>query len=163
MHRGTNGEDGPDAATACRSIVEAVSEAIIFADRDGTIRLWNRGAEQVFGWSAGEALGRSLDIIIPEKLRRAHWHGYVRAMDSGTTKHSGRAMITRSVRKDGSTLYVDMSFAVAKDASGAVLGAVAVGRDATERHAAEAKARARIRELETRLGTQPDTQPGAAE
>ena len=113
------------------------SEAVIFADRGGFIRYWGRGAETIFGHSAADALGESLDLIIPERFRSAHWQAYDRAVESGRTKYDGRTLTTRSARKDGSKLFVDLSFELVKDARDAVLGALATGRDCTTRHLAE--------------------------
>jgi PAS domain S-box len=149
-----------EQASVHRAIVEQAPEAIILSDRSGMIRIWNHGAETVFGWAAAEVLGLSLDVIIPERLRRAHWDGYRRAMDSGATKHGGRVLATRSMHKNGSKLYVDLSFAVVKDPSGAVIGALAVGRDVTARYLAENELRAQIRALEEKLAAAPK-QPDA--
>jgi PAS domain S-box-containing protein len=123
-------------ATLCRKIVESASEAIIFADRDGRIRLWNRGAELVFGYTAGEIVGESLDRIIPERLRAAHWDAFNRSVETGRTKHADRVLTTRSMHRNGNKLYVDLSFGLVKDANGFVLGAFAVGRDCTARYLA---------------------------
>ncbi len=117
-----------------QAIVEQAPDAIIFADREGAIRVWNRGAEAVFGYAAAEVLGNSLDVIIPERLRRAHWEGFRRAIDTGQTKFGGRVLTTRSVHKDGSKLYVDLSFGLIRDEAGAIAGALAVARDCTARH-----------------------------
>ena len=116
-------------------------EAVIFADREGVIRYWGSGAEAVFGHSAADALGNSLDLIIPERFRPAHWQAYERAIESGETKYDGRVLTTRSVRKDGSKLFVDLSFTMVKDAHDAVLGALATGRDCTARYLAERQQR----------------------
>ncbi len=120
----------------CCAILEQVPEAIIFSDRDGSIRLWNRGAEAMFGYSAAEAIGVNLDLIIPEHLRKPHWDGFHRAIAAGRTRGEGRVVTTRSMHKDGSRLYVDLSFAVVTDASGTAIGALAVGRKAAPRQAA---------------------------
>jgi PAS domain S-box-containing protein len=138
-------------AALCRGIVESASEAIIFADRDGHIRLWNRGAERVFGHAAEEVLGQRLDVIIPEHLRRAHWDAYDRSVATGCTKHTDRVLTTRSMHKNGSKLYVDLSFGLVKDANGFVLGAFAVGRDCTARYLAGRATKMRLDELEAKL------------
>jgi len=116
-----------------QAIVEQAPDAVIFADRDGLIRVWNRAAEAVFGYTAGEVIGKSLDLIIPERLRAAHWEGFRRAIESGRTKHSGKAMTTRSMHKDGGKLYLDVSFGLVRDAAGEVVGALAIGRPSTGR------------------------------
>jgi len=119
-----------------RAMVQQASEALIYADRDGMIRLWNSGAEVIFGYKAAEVLGQSLDVIVPERFRQAHWDGFNKALASGEAKYAGRVMTTRSMHKDGSKLYVEMSFGLVRDASGAVVGSLAVGRDVTERQLA---------------------------
>jgi len=135
----------------CTKIVEAASEAVIFADREGRVRLWNRGAELLFGYAAAEAEGQRLDIIIPERLRRAHWEAFDRSIETGCTKHVDRVLTTRSMHKNGAKLYVDLGFGLVKDAQGAVLGAFAIGRDCTERYLAEANAKARLAAVEAQL------------
>jgi PAS domain S-box-containing protein len=124
-------------AQLCRAIVARAQDAVIVADREGIIRLWNRGAEIIFGFGADEALGRNLDLIVPEKLRRAHNEGYRLAIETGQVRHDGRVLTTRSQHKWGSRLYVDLSFSLLKDEAGQVIGAFAIGRDATARHLEE--------------------------
>ena len=114
-------------------IVDQAPDAMIFAGPDGAIRLWNRAATTLFGYSSGEAVGQSLDLIIPERFRESHWRGFERALAEGATKYSGRALPTRSARKDGTTIYVELTFAILKNASGAAVGALAHARDITER------------------------------
>jgi PAS domain S-box-containing protein len=121
------------------------------ADRRGTIRLWNPGAEALFGYSAEEVVGRSLDVIIPDRLRPAHWRAFDQAVETGCTKYGRQVMVTRSVHKNGQTLYVDLSFAVVNDASRETLGAVAIARDATQRYLSETALRKRVTELEAQL------------
>jgi len=120
-----------------QAIVEQAPDAIIFADRSGAIRVWNSGAETVFGYSSVEMQGCNLDVIIPERLRSAHWQGFHRAIDTGQTKYGNRVLTTRSIHMNGSKLYVDMSFGLVRDAAGVVVGALAVARDCTARHLKE--------------------------
>ena len=122
-------------------ILEQVSDALIYADREGNIARWNQAACDMFGYGANEALGESLDLIIPEHLRPAHWAGFHRAMDSGRTTLLGRPTLTRASHKSGRKLYVEMTFALVKDPGGAVLGSVAMARDVTERMEKERAAR----------------------
>jgi PAS domain S-box-containing protein len=136
-----------------QAIVEQAPDAIIFADRDGAIQIWNHGAETVFGYAAAEVLGKSLDVIIPERLRRAHWEGFRRAIDTGQTKYGNRVLTTRSIHKNGSKLYVDLSFGLVRDGSGVVTGALAVGRDCTARYLSEGALRTRVAELEENAKT----------
>ena len=108
------------------AILDQAADAVIFADVEGVIRVWNEAAAQMFGFAADEAIGRSLDLIIPEHLRQAHWSGFHRAMQSGTTRLAGRPTVTRGLDRSGRRLYVEMSFAVVRAASGAVAGSVAI-------------------------------------
>jgi PAS domain S-box-containing protein len=134
-----------------QALIEQLADAVVFADRDGLIRIWNAGAESVFGYSAHEVLGRRLDVLIPERLRSAHWAAFDAAIETGLMKHGRESMTTRSIRKDGSDLYVDLSFALVKDGSGHVLGSVAVARDITSRFRTDKESRKRIAELEAHV------------
>ena len=120
------------------SVLAQLPDAVIFADTSGSIRMWNRAAEVIFGFTASEANGASLDMIIPERLRAAHWRGFDAAIETGTLSLSGRATLTRALHRSGQPVYVEISFGLVKDdQSGSVLGAVAVARDVTARIAAE--------------------------
>ena len=122
-------------------VLACMMEAVIHADRQGLIALWNPAAETMFGFSTAEAIGQSLDIIIPERLREAHWRGFHAAIASGRTRLNGRPTVTRALHKSSATLYVEMSFAMVCATSGEVIGSVAVARDATERVQREKAAR----------------------
>ncbi|WP_186308755.1 PAS domain S-box protein, partial [Paraburkholderia sp. BCC1885] len=122
-----------DSFALAEAIIEQTSDAVIYADRSGTIARWNRAAESLFGYSANEAIGHSLDLIIPERLRPAHWAGFELAMTNGTTRLRGHATLTRATHKSGRKLYVEMTFALVKTPDGKPLGSVAVARDVTER------------------------------
>lgn len=122
-------------------VLACMMEAVIHADRQGLIALWNPAAETMFGFSTAEAIGQSLDIIIPERLREAHWRGFNAAIASGRTRLNGRPTVTRALHKSGATLYVEMSFAMVCATTGEVIGSVAVARDATERVQREKAAR----------------------
>jgi PAS domain S-box-containing protein len=112
-----------------RFLVDRAPDAIIFADQQGVIRIWNSAAANLFGYSSEEAVGRTLDIIVPEDLRHAHWDGFHTAVASGHTKHSGRAMKTRATHKTGQKVYVSLAFSVVKDRDDKVLGAMATARE----------------------------------
>jgi PAS domain S-box-containing protein len=123
---------GNDETDLAERILESAADALIFADRSGTIRRWNRAAAALFGFSADEALGQSLNLIIPEDLRAAHWRGFDAAMASGALKLAGRPTLTRAQYKSGHKLYVELTFALVLNA-GRPEGAVAMARDVTER------------------------------
>jgi PAS domain S-box-containing protein len=131
-----------------KAIVEQTLDAIVFADRNGVIQVWNRGAELVFGFGRAEAVGLSLDLIIPERFRRAHWEGFRRAIESGHTRPGDPVRTTRAIHKDGRKLYLDLSFGIVTGETGAVIGAVAVGRDCSARHLAQRAQDARVVGLE---------------
>jgi len=122
-----------DPSDLDQRILDDVADALIYADRSGTITRWNRASTTLFGFTAEDALGQSLDLIIPEHLREAHWKGFDAALQSGTMKLAGRPTLTRAQHKDGRKLYIEMTFALVKDAGGAVIGSVAMARDVTER------------------------------
>jgi PAS domain S-box-containing protein len=123
-----------DTFSLPEAILEQIADAVIFADATGTIRRWNRAAAALFGYSTAQALGKKLDLIIPEHLRAAHWRGFEGAMTNGVMKLQGRPTLTRATHQTGRKLYVEMTFALVRgEAGGAARGAVAVARDVTER------------------------------
>ena len=121
-----------DSLDLFRFVVEQAPDGIIFADREGVIQIWNNAAAELFGYLPEEAVGRPLDIIIPEHLRHAHWEGFGKAVASGGTKHGTRAVKTRAIHKAGHKLYVTLAFSVVKDREGQVIGAMATARPFTE-------------------------------
>ena len=115
-------------------ILDQVADAVIYVNYSGTIMRWNHASIALFGYSAEEALGQSVELIIPEHLRAPHWSGFDAAMKKGALKLQGRPTLTRALHKSGRRLYVEMTFAIVKgDAESEVLGAVAMARDVTER------------------------------
>jgi PAS domain S-box-containing protein len=140
-------EDGTAAALAL-AVVRESTEAIVVADPDGTIRLWNGGAERVFGYPAAGALARNLDLIIPEKLRERHWEGYRKTMATGSTRYGDTLLKVPAVHADGRRMSIEFSVALLRDGDGKITGIAAVIRDVTERWKEERKLRARLAELE---------------
>jgi PAS domain S-box-containing protein len=132
----------------CRHIVDHTPDAIIFADREGIIRLWNAGAEAVFGYPAAEAIGRSLNLIIPERLRARHWEGYRRVMTTGVTHYGQRLLAVPALRKDGTQISLEFTVMVVPETPEAVLGIAAVLRDVTERWQRDRAVQARLAALE---------------
>lgn len=119
------------------ALVEGLPDALVLADTGGTIRFWNAAAERLFGHARAEALGQSLNLLIPERFRPAHDAGFARAVATGELRTGTRVLRTRSNHKDGRRLYVDFTFALLKDAAGRVVGVYALARDATEAHLAQ--------------------------
>jgi PAS domain S-box-containing protein len=123
-------------------ILDQVADAVIYINNSGAIIRWNPACTALFGYSAEEVLGQSVDLIIPEHLRSAHWKGFDAAIKSGTLKLQGRPTLTRALHKSGSKLYVEMTFAIVKGVTESeVLGSVAMARDVTERVERERTAR----------------------
>lgn len=148
-------ESGPgDFAADERFLARLVQQApdgVIFADRDGTIRAWNAAAARIFGFGPDEAVGQSLDIIIPEAFRERHWAGFERALSERRTKYEGQALPTRALTASGATIYVELSFAIVLDPEGEPVGALAHARDITERFERDRAQRRRMAELEQRI------------
>ncbi len=115
------------------TLIRSMSEAVIYADADGIIRWWNGGAERMFGYSPREALGQSLDIIIPENLRARHWEGYNQTMETGESRYDAGALLSvPAIRKDGSRLSVEFTIVPFRAGPGRLAGIAAVMRDATK-------------------------------
>jgi PAS domain S-box-containing protein len=137
-----SGRDKLDGhSNLAEEILDQAADAVIFADRSGTIRRWNAAAAALFGFPPEEALGQSLDLIVPEHLRAAHWRGFDAAMKNVALKLQGRPTLTRGQHKSGRKLYVEMTFALVAVGREA-LGSVAVARDVTERVERERAVRA---------------------
>jgi len=108
-------------------------DAILISDHEGIIRFWNSGAEQLFGYTAAEAEGQSLDLIIPEDLRGHHWEGYWRMMASGETKYRTGLLTSPGIRKDCTRVSLELSIVLVHDESRGVKGCLSIMRDVTER------------------------------
>lgn len=143
----------PTPEWICRRIVEATGDAVLFGDRDGKIRFWNAGAEATFGWSAAEAVGQSMDLIIPERLRGRHWEGWEKTMATGVTKYGRELLAVPAARKDGAPLSIEFTIQLVRDAGGAILGAGAIIRDVTARWNRDKELRKRLKDLEAQLGS----------
>jgi PAS domain S-box-containing protein len=124
--------DALDLAALGRTLLEDIPDAVVYADRNGAIRFWNPGAERIFGFSADEALGQSLDIIIPERLRQRHWDGYSHMMATGQSRYgAGDLLSVPAVNKAGGNLSIQFTVAPVRDAAGELAGIIAVLRDVT--------------------------------
>jgi len=142
-----------DDARFCIRLVEDMSDAVVYSDNAGIIRFWNHGAERIFGYSVREALGRPLDIIIPEKLRQRHWAGYAETMRTGQTRYSANDMLAvPAMRKDGSRISVEFSILPFYDHAGRVIGIAAVLRDVTIRYEETKRLKAEISALKKASG-----------
>ena len=138
----------------CRLIVENARDAVITSDREGLIRFWNTGAERMFAYSKSEALGRSLDLIIPEALRSRHWEGYHKVMAEGQSRYESDLLAVPALKKDGSRISVEFTLVPILDENGRLEGIAAILRDVTERWNREKALRQRLVELEARRGAE---------
>jgi PAS domain S-box-containing protein len=132
------------------SLVQAAGDAIIAADTDGKILLWNPAAERMFGFTAAEALDHSLDLIIPERWRQRHWAGYQRVMQTGQTRYGTEVLRVPARHKDGRTLSIAFTVALVQAGDGGIQAIAAIVRDETARWEEERALRQRLAELEAR-------------
>ena len=115
------------------AVLSARADAIVAADSDGVIRFWNPGAERIFGYTQDEALGRSLDLIIPERLRQRHWEGYRKVMQTGQSRYGeSDVLAVPALRKDGATISVEFTIVPLQE-SGRLIAVVAIMRDVSKR------------------------------
>lgn len=131
-------------------LVEALGDAVVVSDAEGRITVWNAAAERIFGFTAAEALGHSLDLITPERHRKRHWEGYEKSMATGTTKYGADLLKVPALHKDGRQLSIAFTVGMVKDDEGRVTGVAAVIRDETARWADEKALRKRVAELEAK-------------
>jgi PAS domain S-box-containing protein len=123
-----------DKSAVADAVLQSAGDAIIATDREGIITLWNAGATRIFGHGVNEAVGQSLDLIIPENQRARHWAGYNEVMRTGKSRYSDGAMLAvPALRKDGKRISLEFTIIPVKDSAGAIEGLVAVLRDITPR------------------------------
>jgi len=135
-----------------RQIVEGSPDAVVFGDAEGVIRLWNGAAEAMFGFSAAEAIGRSMDIIIPERLRVRHWDGYRKVMATGVSRYGhGDLLAVPAITKDGRIISIEFTIQMLTGVAGEILGPVATIRDVTKRFQREKDMARRLKELEAKV------------
>jgi PAS domain S-box-containing protein len=134
------------------AVVKESAEAIVVTDPAGIIRLWNEGAARMFGFSVEEAMGQNLDIIIPEKLRERHWKGYFQTMATGHTRYGDKLLSVPATHRDGQRLSIEFSVALLRDDADRIVGISAIMREVSERRNAEGEWRAKMSELESRVG-----------
>ncbi len=136
-----------------RRILEGSPDAVLVSDRAGAIRGWNAAAERLFGFAAAEALGASMDLIIPERLRGRHWGGWDQVMETGVTRYGdGQLLAVPASHKDGRQLSVEFSIQLLKDGAGRIEWVVAIFRDVTERFQKDKALKLRLKELEAKVG-----------
>lgn len=117
-----------------KAVILTRSDAIVAADKKGKIVFWNPGAERIFGFEASEAVGQSLDIIIPERLRKRHWDGYYQVMATGESRYDdGDILAVPGMKRDGTQISLEFTIVQVRDGAGQLAGLVAVMRDVTKR------------------------------
>lgn len=123
-----------DIPRFCRDLVTGTADAIIYADSEGVIRFWNGGAVRIFGFAENEAVGQSLDLIIPESLRERHWHGFDQTMRTGESRYGGGDILAvPALRKDGQRISVEFTILPFHGDDGKIAGIAAILRDVTVR------------------------------
>jgi PAS domain S-box-containing protein len=135
------------------AVLSTSADAIVGADKDGIIFFWNPGAERIFGYARPDAVGQSLDIIIPERLRARHWEGYRFVMAGGESRYGhGDLLAVPAIRKDGTGISVEFTIVPLRDEAGALTGLAAIMRDVTRRFE-------ETRELKRRLAAAEKASP----
>ena len=133
------------------ALVAAMADAVMVCNAQGAITLWNAAAERMFGFSEAEALGQSLDIIIPQRQQQRHWDGYHKTMATGVTKYGNDLLKVPALHKDGHTMSIAFTVSLVHAADGSVAGIAAVVRDESVRFAQDRETRKRITELEAQV------------
>ena len=144
-----------ETAIDYQQLVEVIGDAVVVADASGAINLWNTAAERLFGFTEAEALGGSLDLIIPERLRKRHWAGYGKTIASGETRYARDVLRVPAVHKGGRALSIAFTVGLIYGPQREVTGIVAMIRDETTRYAEERNLRKRLTELEERAALDP--------
>jgi PAS domain S-box-containing protein len=134
-----------------QALVAGVGDGVMASDSKGLITLWNPACVRMFGFTEAEALGQSLDLIIPQRQQKPHWDGYHKTMATGITKYGNDVLRVPAVHKDGHTLSIAFTVSMLHTAEGAVSAIVAVIRDESVKFAEERILRKRLMELETQL------------
>lgn len=137
-----------------KQLVEAIGDAIVASDASGAITLWNPAAQRMFGYTESEALGQSLDIIIPQRQQQRHWDGYQKTMATGQTKYGNDVLRVPAVHKDGHTLSIAFTVALLHTPDNKVSAIVAAIRNETARFTEDRNLRKRLMALESQLAPQ---------
>jgi PAS domain S-box-containing protein len=133
------------------ALVAAVGDAVMICDANGAIVLWNPACERMFGHTEAEALGQSMDLIIPERLRKRHWEGYDKTMATGITKYGHDVLRVPAVDKQGNSLSIAFTVAMLYGEDGKVSAIASIIRDETVRFNDERALKKRVAELEAQL------------
>ena len=129
-------------------MVEVIGDGVVICDAAGAIIVWNPAAERIFGFTESEALGKSLDLIIPERQRQRHWDGYHQTMKTGETRYGNDVLRVPALHKEGKPLSIAFTVAMLHTPDGKVRAIVAIVRDETARWTEERVMRTRLAQLE---------------
>ncbi|HZP75607.1 MAG TPA: PAS domain S-box protein [Pseudolabrys sp.] len=136
----------------CRTLASETPDAVVYADAEGNVQFWNRGAERIFGFTESEMLGQSLNAIIPPPLRKRHWDGYAQTMRTGVTRYgAGDILAVPALRKDGTRISIEFTIVPFHDEAGRMLGVAATLRDVSKRFEETKALRSEIADLRKRL------------
>ena len=130
-------------------LLHALGDGVIVSDTSGKITFWNAAATRIFGFAENEAIGQSLDLIVPQRQRDRHWDGYHKTMATGQTRYGTDLLRVPALHKEGKPLSIAFTVALLHGSNGEVSAIVALVRDETERWSEERKLRARLAQLET--------------
>jgi PAS domain S-box-containing protein len=134
-----------------KQLIEVIGDGVVVCDPQGAITYWNDAATRIFGFSEQEALGQSLDLIIPERQRQRHWDGYNKTMETGITRYGNDVLRVPALHKEGRPLSIAFTVALLRDATGKVASIVSVVRDESARFAEDRNLRKRLTELEMQV------------
>jgi PAS domain S-box-containing protein len=137
-----------DSTIDFKALVAAVGDAVMACDAKGAVILWNPGCERMFGHTEAEALGQSMDMIIPQRQQQRHWDGYHKTMETGVTRYGNDVLRVPAVHKDGHILSIAFTVAMLHGPDGKVSSIVAVIRDESAKFAEERALKKRLTELE---------------
>jgi PAS domain S-box-containing protein len=141
-----------------QALVATVGDGVMASDASGAITLWNPACVRMFGFTEAEALGKSLDLIIPQRQQKPHWDGYHKTMETGITKYGNDVLRVPAVHKDGHTLSIAFTVSMLHADDGKVFAIVAVIRDESVKFAEDRQLRKRVMELEAQLTALQSTQ-----
>lgn len=139
-----------DAQIDYQQLLMAIGDGVVVADAKGKIVFWNPGAERIFGFTGSDAIGQTLDLIVPERQRHRHWEGFDKTMQTGETRYGNDLLRVPALHKEGHPLSIAFTVAMLHAADGKVSAIVAIVRDETKRWDEEQALRGRVKELEAK-------------
>jgi PAS domain S-box-containing protein len=139
-----------------QALVTSLGDGVMASDAQGLIVLWNPACTRMFGYTEADALGKSLDLIIPQRQQKPHWDGYNKTMATGITKYGNDVLRVPAMHKDGHTLSIAFTVSMLHNPDGSVSAIIAVIRDESVKFAEERALKKRVNELEMQLAAKAD-------